>query len=96
MKSSMFFANYLLKNSEINITIIGHTDANGEDDYNFTLSVKRADAVKKYLIQKGVAKSRITTKGEGEKQPIAPNTDEKGNDYPKGRQLNRRVEFILN
>lgn len=90
------FANYLLKNSEINITIIGHTDANGEDDYNFTLSVKRADAVKKYLIQKGVAKSRITTKGEGEKQPIAPNTDEKGNDYPKGRQLNRRVEFILN
>lgn len=89
------FAEYLLKNESLKFTIIGHTDGKGEVDYNQKLSENRAKKVYNYLLKKGVKSSRMNTKGEGELKPIAPNEDKDGNDYPEGRQLNRRVEFKL-
>lgn len=89
------FADYLLKHESLNFTIIGHTDGKGEVDYNQKLSENRAKKVYNYLVKKGVKSSRMETKGEGELKPIAPNEDKDGNDYPEGRQLNRRVEFVL-
>ncbi|MCL2328350.1 MAG: OmpA family protein [Bacteroidetes bacterium] len=67
--------------------ISGHTDNTGTDAINNPLSKKRAEAVKTYLINKGVAASRITTQGFGSKKPIA------SNDTPEGRKQNRRVEI---
>jgi len=65
----------------------GHTDSTGSDDYNMTLSQKRADSVRGYLIDNGVAASQIFARGYGESRPKA------SNDTPDGRQLNRRVEI---
>ena len=69
------------------IIAVGHTDAIGGDPYNQKLSVKRAEAVKAYLVTKGIEPNRIYTEGKGKKQPVADNkTDE-------GRAKNRRVEI---
>ncbi len=69
------------------IIIIGHTDGIGSDAYNQRLSVRRAEAVKAYLVSKGTEPNRIYTEGKGKKQPIADNrTDD-------GRSKNRRVEL---
>lgn len=71
------------------LIIEGHTDAKGSDEYNLNLSKKRAESVKSYLENKGIASSRLEAQGIGEKRPIATNeTDE-------GRARNRRVEFII-
>ena len=78
----------LKKNSSLNIRIEGHTDDVGSAKYNIELSGKRAQAIKDYLVGKGIEQSRITTKGFGYSQPIADN------DTPKGRSLNRRAEII--
>ncbi|NJN64879.1 MAG: OmpA family protein [Acidobacteria bacterium] len=72
---------------QIRVEIAGHTDSVGSDTYNRTLSQRRADSVKKHLVEKGVAAERLTTKGYGEAEPIADN----GNDA--GRAKNRRVEL---
>ena len=72
------------------ITVAGHTDSTGSEDYNQTLSQKRADSVKNALIQRGVAPQRITAIGYGEGQPIADN------DTDFGRQQNRRVNVYIN
>jgi len=69
------------------IIAVGHTDAIGGDAYNQKLSVRRADAVKNYLVGKGIEKNRVYTEGKGEKQPVA---DNKTSD---GRAKNRRVEI---
>ena len=69
------------------IIAVGHTDSVGTDAYNQKLSVRRADAVKAYLIGKGVETNRIYTEGKGKKQPIADNKTE------EGRAKNRRVEI---
>ena len=69
------------------IIAVGHTDSVGSDAYNQKLSEKRAEAVKSYLIGKGVDKNRVYTEGKGEKQPVA---DNKTSD---GRAKNRRVEI---
>ncbi|MEY4663851.1 MAG: Outer rane porin precursor, partial [Pseudomonadota bacterium] len=53
------------------IIAVGHTDAVGSDAYNQKLSVKRSDAVKAYLVSKGIEKNRVYTEGKGEKQPVA-------------------------
>ncbi|MFZ9298778.1 MAG: outer membrane protein OmpA [Hylemonella sp.] len=68
------------------IIAVGHTDSIGSDAYNQKLSVRRAEAVKAYLISKGIDKNRIYTEGKGEKQPVADNRTK------EGRTKNRRVE----
>ncbi len=80
--------NYLQKNQSLQIQIHGHTDNEGEQYHNQELSNNRAKAVRDYLIQKGIALSRLQTKGFGDTKPIASNVDE------YGRQQNRRVEFL--
>ena len=69
------------------IIAVGHTDATGSDAYNQKLSVRRSEAVKAYLVSKGIEKNRVYTEGKGEAQPVA---DNKTND---GRSKNRRVEI---
>ena len=69
------------------IIAVGHTDAVGGDAYNQKLSVKRSEAVKAYLVSKGIEKNRVYTEGKGEKQPVADNKT------VEGRAKNRRVEI---
>lgn len=71
----------------------GHTDAKGSDDYNQSLSARRADAVVEALRQRGAA-ADASAKGYGESLPVAPN-EIGGQDNPGGRQLNRRVEIFV-
>ena len=79
----------LIKNPAIKIQINGHTDDVGPEDSNQSLSLNRAKAVYSFLIEKGIAGSRLKYQGFGESQPIDTNeTDE-------GRKNNRRTEFIL-
>jgi OOP family OmpA-OmpF porin len=69
------------------IIAVGHTDSVGSDAYNQKLSIKRSEAVKAYLVSKGIEKSRVYTEGKGEKQPVADNKT------GEGRSKNRRVEI---
>ena len=80
-------AEVFVKYPETNIVIEGHTDDSGEEGLNLALSEKRAKAVAAYLISKGVAENRLTTKWYGETQPKYPNDSE------ANRQKNRRVEL---
>ena len=69
------------------IIAVGHTDSVGTDGYNQKLSVSRSEAVKAYLVGKGIEKNRVYTEGKGEKQPVADNKTS------EGRAKNRRVEI---
>jgi len=69
------------------IIAVGHTDSVGSDAYNQKLSVKRSEAVKAYLVSKGIEKNRVYTEGKGEKQPVADNKTK------EGLAKNRRVEI---
>ncbi|MES2281469.1 MAG: OmpA family protein [Pseudomonadota bacterium] len=78
------------KIKDINLEVIiavGHTDSVGSDSYNQKLSVRRSEAVKAYLVSKGIEKNRVYTEGKGEKQPVADNKTS------EGRAKNRRVEI---
>ena len=75
------------------ITIWGHSDSQGSDAANLSASRRRAEAVRDYLVQKGVAADRITVIAMGEARPIAPNRKLDGSDDPEGRDKNRRVEI---
>ncbi|MEL6866417.1 MAG: OmpA family protein [Bacteroidota bacterium] len=81
--------NILQKNPNLEINIHGHTDAQGSEMHNDQLSDNRAKAVREYLMSNGIAESRLQSKGFGYSKPVADNTTE------KGRQENRRVEFII-
>jgi outer membrane protein OmpA-like peptidoglycan-associated protein len=82
-------ADTLKKAKNWTIEIQGHTDDKGSSDYNMKLSQNRADAVKNYLITKGVMLDTITAKGFGESKPLVPN------DSDSNREKNRRVEFKI-
>jgi len=73
----------------LHLQVEGHTDSIGSDEYNQTLSEKRAGAVRDYLVQQGIAANSIEARGFGKTVPIA------SNDTPEGRQQNRRVELVL-
>ncbi len=77
------------------ITLSGHTDALGTKDYNNSLSSRRADVVRDYLIKAGVASAQIITIAKGDSQPRRPNVTETGDDNPEGRRANRRTEIYL-
>ena len=69
------------------VIVVGHTDSVGSDAYNMKLGLRRAEAVKAYLISKGIEKQRVFTDSKGERQPVADNKTR------EGRAKNRRVEI---
>jgi outer membrane protein OmpA-like peptidoglycan-associated protein len=79
----------LKENPSYKVQIDGHTDSQGKDDYNQTLSEQRAASVKAYLISKGIDESRLASAGYGETKPVADNKT------AVGRAKNRRVEMAL-
>ena len=81
---------FLEKNPKIKFEISGHTDSIGTKQYNQVLSEKRARSVFDYLLVKGVAISRMTSKGYGDSKPVTKNNTE------EGRSRNRRTEFMVN
>ncbi|MFA6040084.1 MAG: OmpA family protein [Methylophilus sp.] len=83
------FATSLTKNPSTNVTVIGHTDSTGSDAVNNPLSLNRAASVRSYLVNHGVATSRIAIDGKGSHEPIAPN------DTAANKAKNRRVEIYV-
>lgn len=73
----------------LHLAVEGHTDSVGSDEYNQNLSERRAEAVRDYFVQQGIAAASVDARGFGKSEPIA------SNDTPEGRQQNRRVELIL-
>lgn len=82
-------ANYMIENPEFRIKIAGHTDSQGGEQNNLILSKKRAEAVRDFLIQRGVTTDRIIVQYFGETKPVATN------DTAEGRAKNRRVEMDM-
>ena len=80
-------AKVLNDNPSLKLKIDGHTDNTGAEDYNMSLSDKRAASVREYLVSKGVDGSRMESEGFGESMPVADNNTS------AGRQQNRRVEM---
>jgi outer membrane protein OmpA-like peptidoglycan-associated protein len=74
---------------QMRVRIVGHTDSTGSDAINEPLSVNRAEAVRNYLADRGVASSRVDVSGLGARQPVADNASD------AGRAQNRRVEIFL-
>ncbi|MGD0038120.1 MAG: OmpA family protein [Bacteroidota bacterium] len=81
--------NALVANPNVSVVITGHTDNVGSQKYNQALSLKRAQAVKNWLVEKGIASKRMRTVGRGENEPVA------SNDTEEGRLQNRRMEFYV-
>lgn len=77
----------LQKHSDKEVVVEGYTCSMGTDSYNKALSLRRAQAVKGYMVEKGIADSRLTPEGYGEENPVADNATR------EGREANRRVEF---
>jgi len=86
---------YLNTHDDVFLTIEGHTDAKGTDEYNQRLSERRAQAVYRYFINAGIPARRLMMLGYGEFRPIAPNETPAGSDNPEGRAQNRRVQFQI-
>ncbi|MFZ3056768.1 MAG: OmpA family protein [Smithella sp.] len=80
---------FMSKYSYVNVLVEGYTDSVGKEDMNLALSLKRADAIKEKLVDKGINPQRITTKGYGEQYATADNNT------IDGRKQNRRVEILL-
>jgi OOP family OmpA-OmpF porin len=83
------FTSFMKDSPGYNAVVVGHTDSTASDKYNQKLSEKRAEIVKKMLIDQGVSADRLTTRGEGEKMPVASNKTK------QGRAENRRIEVEL-
>jgi len=83
-----YVAKMMQDNPDWRFSVEGHTDSDGADATNQTLSEKRAEAVRAELIKLGIATDRLTSKGWGESKPMT------ANDTPEGKAQNRRVEFI--
>jgi outer membrane protein OmpA-like peptidoglycan-associated protein len=81
--------NVLNRYPDTNIEVIGHTDSKGSDDYNRTLSQRRASAVTSYLRNRDINSNRLSARGMGENDPVASNESD------EGRAQNRRVEFVI-
>ena len=81
--------NILQKYPDTNIEVLGHTDSKGTDNYNQSLSERRASSVSTYIRTQGVSSSRLSTRGLGESDPKT------SNDTEVGRTENRRVEFVI-
>ena len=77
----------MVANADVKVEIAGYTDNVGSDKLNDDLSLRRAQAVKSWLVNKGIDAKRMTTTGKGKRDPIA------SNDTPEGRAQNRRIEF---
>ncbi len=87
-------ASLMKKETGLVMEIGGYTDAKGTDEYNIKLGKARAESCAGYLVQKGIERSRLVTKGYGKCCPVEPDTiDDKDN--PEGRKANRRVEFKI-
>ena len=82
-------AKVLKDNPDTNINIYGHTDSRGTEAYNQSLSERRANSVRQYLISKGISSTRLFAMGVGESEPVATNNTD------AGRAENRRVEFAI-
>ncbi len=82
-------AEFLIRNPEIRLEIIGHTDNLGPEPVNQKVSAERAAIVMHYLITQGIDPSRLQSKGMGSLDPI------ESNDTQLGRQTNRRIEFLI-
>jgi OOP family OmpA-OmpF porin len=78
----------LQANPMLNITIEGHCDSVGTAEYNLSLGERRANAVRDYLLNRGIAAGRMRTVSYGEERPIATN------DTPEGRAMNRRAHIV--
>ena len=83
------FAQTLTDNTATHIRIVGHTDSTGSDAINNPLSLDRANSARNYLMDRGVASSRIDTAGRGDREPVADNSSE------AGRAHNRRIEIFV-
>ena len=80
---------YIKENANSRFRITGHTDNIGNEEYNLSLSEARANTVLKYLMLKGVARSRLIAIGKGASEPVSTN------ETPRGREANRRVTFTI-
>jgi len=78
----------LQANPMLNVTIEGHTDSVGTAEYNLSLGERRANAVRDYLLNRGIGANRMRTVSYGEERPIAPN------DTDAGRTMNRRAHIV--
>ena len=85
----------MVDNPKIVVELSAHTDSVGSDAYNLKLSQDRAQSCVDYMISKGITATRISAVGYGRSRPIAPNSLPNGQDNPDGRQLNRRIEFVV-
>ena len=79
----------LLAYPSLKLAVVGYTDSIGTDEYNMTLSQKRADSVRDYLAANGISPANVTAIGKGKDDPVA------SNDTAAGRQQNRRVEMVV-
>jgi len=84
---------YLRQHPEAYVTIEGHTDSRGSNEYNQRLSERRSRSVFQYFVKKGIDPRRLEMVGCSELEPIAPNRTPQGLDDPEGRAVNRRVQF---
>jgi outer membrane protein OmpA-like peptidoglycan-associated protein len=83
----------LKQNPGVNVQIEGHTCAHGTEDYNMALSERRANAVKEYLVNQGIADARMTTISYGETRLAMPETPTPKNKESNEAKANRRVHF---